>query len=197
MPRVAPEYRLEYKEEVKRKIIEAGLRAFVEKGYHNTTMGDVAEKLHVSKGTLYLYFTSKEELLRAIGEKFQDRLKEILKNMFNEGGSLDFDNIFEDPSFSREDFTHFWADMLSECARDETLRKMISENVEMRIHVVQQFLVEQRKNGVIHAKGDLRPQSIAALTMLMGATFLRILKFDDSELRRVTKKSLDTILETE
>jgi AcrR family transcriptional regulator len=56
MPRVAPEYGLEYKEEAKRKIMDAALRVCVAKGYHDATMDDVADSIGVSKGTLYIYF---------------------------------------------------------------------------------------------------------------------------------------------
>ena len=63
MPKVAPEYSVEYKEEARKRIMEVGIQVFAENGYHQTTMDDVAKELNVSKGTLYLYFNSKEELL--------------------------------------------------------------------------------------------------------------------------------------
>jgi len=78
MPRVVPEY----KEEAKNRIVSAANQVFAEKGYRQATMDDVAKKIGVSKGTLYLYFASKEELFEEIcaepshwlSEKFSIRL---------------------------------------------------------------------------------------------------------------------------
>ena len=62
MPKVVPEY----KEEAKTKIIEAARTVFAKKGYHDATMDDVAKEVGVSKGALYSYFKSKEDLLKEI-----------------------------------------------------------------------------------------------------------------------------------
>jgi AcrR family transcriptional regulator len=44
----------------------AALELFVERGYAATRLEDVARRAGVSKGTLYLYFDSKEELFKAV-----------------------------------------------------------------------------------------------------------------------------------
>lgn len=48
------------------RIVGASLEVFTKKGYHDTTMDDIGKDWGVSKGALYLYFKSKEELYRAI-----------------------------------------------------------------------------------------------------------------------------------
>ena len=62
MPKVVPEY----KEEAKSKIVEAARIVFAKKGYHDATMDDVAKEVGVSKGALYSYFKSKEDILKEI-----------------------------------------------------------------------------------------------------------------------------------
>jgi TetR/AcrR family transcriptional regulator len=47
-------------------IIDAAEEVFFDKGYKNSTMEDVAAEAELSKGTLYLYFKSKEHLYLAI-----------------------------------------------------------------------------------------------------------------------------------
>src|SRR5262245_30511079 len=47
-------------------ILSAALDCFVEKGFAATRLDDVAQRAGVSKGTLYLYFDSKEALLEAV-----------------------------------------------------------------------------------------------------------------------------------
>ncbi len=47
-------------------IIETAIRLFAENGYHNTSISKIATDANVSKGLMYNYFDSKEELLRYI-----------------------------------------------------------------------------------------------------------------------------------
>jgi AcrR family transcriptional regulator len=50
--------------EVKREaVIRAAAREFNRKGYHNTSLDDIAARLEVTKPTVYYYVTSKEQLL--------------------------------------------------------------------------------------------------------------------------------------
>lgn len=49
-----------------RRLLDAGLRVFAERGYHASRVDDVVRAAHTSHGTFYLYFTNKEDLLRAL-----------------------------------------------------------------------------------------------------------------------------------
>jgi len=48
------------------ELLDAALDLFVERGFAATRSEDVAARAGVSKGTLYLYYPSKEELLKAV-----------------------------------------------------------------------------------------------------------------------------------
>jgi len=48
------------------ELISAALDLFVERGFSATRLEDVAARAGVSKGTLYLYFPSKEDLFKAV-----------------------------------------------------------------------------------------------------------------------------------
>lgn len=48
------------------ELLDAALALFVEKGFAATRTEEVAERAGVSKGTLYLYYPSKEDLLKAV-----------------------------------------------------------------------------------------------------------------------------------
>ncbi len=50
------------KDKKRREILAGATDVFAARGYHNTRMADVAEALGVSKGLLYEYFHSKEDL---------------------------------------------------------------------------------------------------------------------------------------
>ncbi len=48
------------------ELLAAALELFVEKGFAATRVDEVAQRAGVSKGTLFLYFPSKEELFKAV-----------------------------------------------------------------------------------------------------------------------------------
>jgi AcrR family transcriptional regulator len=49
-------------------ILKTALSLFCEKGYYSTSIADIAKQAEISKGLLYHYFESKEELLAALVE---------------------------------------------------------------------------------------------------------------------------------
>ena len=61
---------LELAESAKRRQIMDGARAiFLAQGFDGASMGEIARQAGVSKGTLYVYFESKEDLFQAIVEE--------------------------------------------------------------------------------------------------------------------------------
>lgn len=55
------------------RILLQGMRIFLEKGYHGTSIDDITQAAGVTKGALYWHFRSKEELLQKIVEDFEKR----------------------------------------------------------------------------------------------------------------------------
>ncbi len=52
-----------------REILDAACRVVARHGFQGATIDRVAEEAHIAKGTVYLYFHTKEELLRAAVEQ--------------------------------------------------------------------------------------------------------------------------------
>ncbi|MBS3782853.1 MAG: helix-turn-helix transcriptional regulator [Anaerolineae bacterium] len=66
------------KEERRRSLIQAARETFFENGFHHATVDSVAERAEVSKGTVYLYFESKEALLaHLLLEGLEDLIAEL------------------------------------------------------------------------------------------------------------------------
>jgi len=61
-----PERKEREKERRKEEILDAAHRVFVEKGLTTATVDDIAAAAELSKGTLYLYFDSKEDIYIAL-----------------------------------------------------------------------------------------------------------------------------------
>jgi AcrR family transcriptional regulator len=55
------------------ELLDAALEVFAERGYRNTRIDDVAEAAGVTKGAVYHYFATKEELLLRAIEHYHDR----------------------------------------------------------------------------------------------------------------------------
>jgi AcrR family transcriptional regulator len=51
------------------KLLDAGLQAFGERGYHAARVDDVVRLAATSHGTFYLYFSNKEDLVRTLAEE--------------------------------------------------------------------------------------------------------------------------------
>lgn len=66
-------------ERKKLDILRSAAWVFRKKGYHNATMEDISERLLMTKGSLYYYFKSKEEIFYQCQQYVLDKLLEGLK----------------------------------------------------------------------------------------------------------------------
>lgn len=69
-----PRRRQRRKETRPQELLDAALALFVEKGFAATRSEEVAHRAGVSKGTLYLYYPSKEDLFKAVVRQNLSRL---------------------------------------------------------------------------------------------------------------------------
>jgi AcrR family transcriptional regulator len=74
------ERKLREKEQRIQEILNAARVLFITKGYGNTTMLDIAEESELSRRTLYLYFSSKEELSYRVMKESYDYLLNKLRD---------------------------------------------------------------------------------------------------------------------
>lgn len=56
----------DHREEKREHILQAATEIFSQYGFHKATVEQIAEKAHIGKGTVYLYFSSKQELFRGV-----------------------------------------------------------------------------------------------------------------------------------
>jgi AcrR family transcriptional regulator len=71
------------------RLVEAACAVFAEKGYASTRVADIAERAGVGKGTVYEYFTSKEELLFAVFESINMDISARMETALAAGGSTE------------------------------------------------------------------------------------------------------------
>ena len=56
--------------EVRRELIDAAHRLFLDKGFEATSVGEIVEAADVAKGTFYFYFKTKDDILLALRARF-------------------------------------------------------------------------------------------------------------------------------
>lgn len=64
-PRTSEQFEI-IRQEKSKLILDTALELFAEKGFHQTSISDITRKAGISKGLLYNYFESKDEVLKSI-----------------------------------------------------------------------------------------------------------------------------------
>ena len=191
MPKVVPEY----KEEAKSRILDAANKVFAEKGYHEATMDDIARRLGVSKGAIYLYFSSKEDLFEAMCKTAPQAFKEILYSSFGDeanpiqSATQFFDKMLKlsasNPGLSFE--------ILSEASRNPGLKRILRQNHEEYERVLTVFLAEGRKRKIVGDNLDIRPLANALIALWNGLETLLVSGLPIDEARRAWLETLKAI----
>src|SRR5947199_9191354 len=75
------------REEVRETILDAADRLLQHYGYKKTTMDDLAQEAGIGKGTIYLYFPSKEEVALSSVDRANARIHAQLREIARSGGS--------------------------------------------------------------------------------------------------------------
>ena len=65
----------------RRAILEAAMRVFREKGYHQASVHDIIDEARIARGTFYLYFTSKQELFGELVAELLQALRGQVKRI--------------------------------------------------------------------------------------------------------------------
>jgi TetR/AcrR family transcriptional regulator len=68
-------------------ILKSAAAAFRRRGYHGTSVGEIADALRMTKGSLYYYFRNKEEILYFCHDYSLDILLDLLREVEAEGRS--------------------------------------------------------------------------------------------------------------
>lgn len=78
-----------------RKLLDAAMEAFSTRGYHATRINDIVSLARTSHGTFYLYFTNKEDILRALVSEALSEPWEYYAPLAETKGPLDWEALRE------------------------------------------------------------------------------------------------------
>ena len=152
------------------QILSAAIKVFAERGFHRTTIRDVAREAGVADGTIYNYFDNKAALLLAILDPLSER------------DSRDAELAPEAPTDVRQFFRQYFAQRWSVFDENtlNVLRVVLSEaliNPDLRALYVERViaptltLAEPYVQQLV-AAGDLRAMDVPLTLRAITATFL-------------------------
>jgi AcrR family transcriptional regulator len=167
----------QYKTEVKEKIVQAAITTFSKYGYDKTRMDDIAKNAKLGKGTLYLYFKSKEELFYAISENSIKELKEQLSKLFSKKEDLvhDAEKFYDQYRNLIHDSEKVSFEMIAESSRNPKLRKALYEQRMKVYDIVIDYLRRQIEKGFFRKDMDVNAIASGLVALYDGLTISKLL----------------------
>lgn len=161
-------------EEIRREqILKSAIRCISRQGYHQTTMDDIASEAGLSKGALYWYFKSKDDVMAALCKQQCDEHLEVLREFAEQKMSIKEltlktgDKIIElllhEPDQYKMSF-EFWA--LSD--ENEQVKRAHGEVHKIWQETVSNLIKSGIKNGEIKPNIHAKELSIALLAIFDG-----------------------------
>ncbi|MEO1263079.1 MAG: TetR/AcrR family transcriptional regulator [Bacteroidota bacterium] len=114
----------------KERIETAALELFAHNGYGHTSISQIAKAAGISKGLMYNYYESKEELLKAIvrkGTNFGDRLMEEGAELAKKGPEELLKFLIEASFEEVQKNVAFWKLLTSLAFQEDVLKTMSAE----------------------------------------------------------------------
>lgn len=115
-------------------ILQAALELFAENGFHKTSISQISKKAGISKGLLYNYFGSKEELLNVlISEALEHVNKVIDENLLKHSDPKTQLKLIINRSFDViEDNKPYWKLFMLMAIHDDVMDEMMTKSKEMQ-----------------------------------------------------------------
>jgi len=146
-------------EDTRRKIYEAAMAMFREKGFEQTTMRDIAAKAGVALGGAYYYFSSKEAIvLTFYGEMQQDSHESILQAMSGHKKLKDRIRCIMEKRFELLEPNRKFCDALFRHAPDskDPLSPFSEETRPIRERAIEHFRIAA-EGGDVKVPADMKP----------------------------------------
>lgn len=165
------------------EIVEAAIKCFMEKGFHNTTMQDIYKASKLSPGAVYNYFRNKEEIVSAAVEMSQKRNTE----MITRAASGDLDDALinlghlhfacaRDADFAKSASVDFA--IYAEACRNERIHDALRMNQDAVMASLVELTKRNQLAGVFSDKLDAVAITRVLLSILMAVEFHKALEPD-------------------
>lgn len=167
MPKISPDQR----EERRLQILEAAWRCFSRNGLHETTMHDIIGEAGLSAGAVYLYFSSKQEIILTAIRTSLAGLQAIMNDLVEKNESESLPHLVQKIAVAIDHFaTRDGYDLRSIALLGWSEAQTNVEVREVMVPIYRQFLAQLRR-AVKHAQRrgilDKRVPADAVASMLL------------------------------
>lgn len=189
MPKVIPGY----KEEARKRIIEAALEVFRRKGFRATRMEDIAKVLGISKGAIYTYFKNKDDLFAQSAQYYRQNFESDMNVRIQTSENKDLFDIFFD--IFTEYLTKFGHvltfEMMNLALNDEKFMAFIKEDGEKDKECFLKYLDYLQKEGKIRQDIDIHELSDHIITLFNGLYLRAFLDTDLENAKRIWDNAVE------
>lgn len=193
MPRINPEYR----EDAKKRIIDAAVDVAVEDGWGSVTLEAIAQKVGVTKGAFYSYFPNSgmlmQDVIIALIRRIRDHILSCLSDQDDVEAAIGrlADFIFLQP----KPFIPIFIQAIAGMPKDPAFLKRISDLFDENSLMITDQLSKAQKSGQIPAEVDIREATRAIYCMTIGLGLAaHVLQKDKKEVRNTWLTSVERIL---
>lgn len=166
-------------------IIDAAEEVIFSKGIEQATMQEIAEKAELSKGTLYLYFRSKNELYTAIARRGSDMLNQRFAKVFagdytgleliRKIGEAYLDFVSVNPEYFKA-FMHYESMSDVEALQKSEIAEYCEENRREALSYMMRALQIGMQDGTVDDSYDPRELAIVLWSSTRGITTMTHMK---------------------
>ena len=193
---MCPKVTSQYKTETREKIVDAAIVTFSKHGYDRTKMDDIAETANLSKGTIYLYFKSKEELFYAISENNIKALKEQLSVLFTKSEDLisDSQKFYVNFRKASEQSDKVFLETIAESSRNQRLHEMLYHQRMKVLDIVTEYLKLQIKKGFFRSDIDIDAVAVGLVSLYDGLSISKIIGISEAQNKKSWNETIKAIL---
>jgi AcrR family transcriptional regulator len=192
---LCPKVSATYKKQIKDSIIQSAIENFAKTGFDRTKMDIIAQSCGLSKGTIYLYYKSKEELFYSICELNLEILKDNLFQLFASkqdllNGARQFYDTFQ-KDYKSVDRVRL--EMIAESSRSSKLRKILLEYRSKTHFVVATFLKSQIQKGLVAPDIDIDSVTIGLVALYDGLIINKIIGMKGHQISKTWVEMINII----
>jgi TetR/AcrR family transcriptional regulator, repressor for uid operon len=194
MPKVTGQY----KSDLTEKIIQAAIESFAQSGFDRTKMEDIAKRLGLSKGTIYLYFNSKEDLFLAICEHYLKVMRDQQHSAIfpkKEDLVLDSEHFYENFRRLEQGKDRVMLEMVVESSRNSRLKKGMYEHRLKVYDAVVEHLNRQIEKGFIKKGIDVNGLASAFVALYDGLTISKMLGISEASNKKAWAAIVRAVME--
>ena len=185
----------------KDQILEAAATVFARLGFHKARMDDIVQEAGLSKGAVYWYFESKDEIFTTILDRFMERYHEDFQRISQGEGPIpdQFRTMMKTLAQEIDMLSNFMPiiyEYYAVAAREEAIRRTIDQYLTSYTDLLEELIKQGAERGELK-EVPARDVALALVALMEGCMLIWILRSDGEQqvdLEKLFMTSIDLVL---